>query len=242
MAEYGLAIAPKEVTKDMQRMVNKSQRLMTGIGRNGCAFTTGLFSDLEPMELRRERLGLRFWTKAESKTEGYAIYFAMTAYRTKGVMNSPFQWMSRNALIRRKGLLMQMREAFDAEREWEVFRETGMQEEMGLFKSAYIFSGKTRTERRAWTKAFNMLERREQRLILNWVLGRSTGGWKTCRHCGAAPAKKRHVELCAYGSNAEPNRETPSKLEEDLKRYSSTDEMRAAAKRLGWILDMQTGP
>jgi hypothetical protein len=185
-----------------KKLANKGLRVITGFGKSSCAFTAGLFLDLEPLHLRRERLGLSFQAKAESKGPSFAIYYALKAHSNRAVAVSPFKSISPNYMIRRRGLLMQRGEKVNLEAEWQPFREKAMQAEMLLFKIAYLFQGKDYVARLGFRRLFYMMSPKEQRNKLNWILGKITGAWKTCRHCDQAP-RDTYVETCA-NSDPEP--------------------------------------
>ena len=232
--EYGLAISPKSVTKEIQKLSNKCQRLMTGTGRNGCAFTTGLFLDLEPMELRRERLGVKFLASIQTKGPSFACYYLLKAQESGSVKNSVISWISPNALIRRRGLLMQRDGKYNANKEWLEFREEKMQKWTLTFKTAFIFHQKNEQARKRLAKNFDKLERADQRNVLNYILGRSIGPWKTCRHCEKEPASKNHVDLCV---NRDSPLIEPSQTEVWISNNYSQQDLENAANWIAWLVD-----
>jgi hypothetical protein len=196
---------------------NKCLTWITASGKGACSATLGLFGACEPFEARQERLSYNFARRLESLHEDggeFAVLKAKTAYDENQVPGSILNTGANNHLIIERNRLRLEGIEEDMLPTWkdrldEILVDTSCQ-----FKTAFIFGGLSFSELKSWIKPLAICPVPVQRSILLWVLNRSAGPWKVCRHCKSEWASKAHLEMCALNLAAVPT--GPSQLEDLL--------------------------
>jgi hypothetical protein len=105
---------------------------------------------------------------------------------------------------------------------WSERRDEILLDTTCSYKTAFIFGGLTFGELKSWLKPLASCPVSTQRAIFLWVLNRTAGHWKVCRHCRLPGATKAHLESCALHLTAVPV--GPSQLEDRLCSDPPTEE------------------
>ena len=220
MLEYGICLCPTSHYRLLDTYAAKCIRLMTSTGRSTSTLVTGMFCNIPPTRLRFETLQFKFACRLDKRGDGFAIYYALKASQRRPVPKTAFTVANSNELIRRRRDIQQRAALLRIEEPalptLVDYQEEVIRAALAEFKSAYIFHGKSKFERKYFNRLFGSLPRQDQRLIINWVLNRSAGKWKKCTHCEIACARKKHLELCALGVSGAAEG-SPSNTEEMMK-------------------------
>lgn len=217
--EYGLALCPQESMSAATRAYNRCLTWISASGKGACSDTLGLFGACEPFNARQERLSYSYARRLESLEQAgsdFAVLKAKQAREERPVPGSTFEVLESNHLIRERRRLAAEGMDEDSLPCWKDRIDELIQEVPMTFKSAFIFGGMSFQELKSWIKPLALCPVPSQRAIFLWVLNRSAGPWKVCRHCRAAWASKSHLELCALNLAAVPT--GPSQLEDRLFR------------------------
>lgn len=235
--EYGLALCPANLAKDVQRFFSQALRIMTSCGKSSGVLTVGLFGEIHPADVRLATLQYKFRVRSQSKGRDFALYFARIANERKKLKGSVFtNCMESPMWIER---MKALNDAALRRSEPEIPKVYDMQDsllapKMSMLSSAFIFRDKCREERKRFRRGWSKLIKADQRAIFNWVLNRSVGPWKPCHQCGL-PALKKHMEGCALNLPAVEDLE-PSWIEVTLQASCSPLELIGLANMIQRIV------
>jgi Reverse transcriptase (RNA-dependent DNA polymerase) len=217
--EYCLSICPRKHLNQLKSYYNKAICWMSSAGKGACADVLGLFGACEPFLARHEKLGyslMRRIQQIHADRGSFAVSKAYSAHLNREARGSLFAGLEDNYLIRKRRIawLTNRNIPDDQLPSWKDRIDELLEELTLYFKSAFIFGGLSWNELRSWLKPLVLCPVPIQRAIFLYVLNRSAGPWKSCRHCRLLPATKAHLEACALGLNAAPI--GPSLLEDRL--------------------------
>lgn len=201
--EYGVALFAGKWARVLERIGGRCLRLMTSMGRNSSPLAIGMLSEIHPATVRLTSLQFKHAVRTRGKTAEYAVNHALRAYSQRSTANSCFTAWGANQFLRTRD-----REVFSGQLEGRARpgpRTEDMQDRMlatlvEARRSALIFRGRNREERKALVRSFSRATRGDQRLIVNWITGRSAHARKVCRHCGQMGATRSHLERCVWGT------------------------------------------